>query len=330
MSKKTIVLSGMRPTGRLHLGNYLGALENWVKLQDDYECYFEIADWHALMSNYKNPGKVKEWGFEMLCIWLAAGLDPQKCVMFRQSDVSEHLEFYFILSAITPLGWLQRCPTYKEALENLKESEEIRNYAFLGYPVLQAADIAIYRAHKVPVGVDQLPHLEITREIIRRFNYLYKTDFLPEPQDILNKIDKLKGIDGRKMSKSYKNTIYLNEEDKALKKKINSMITDPQRIHPDDKGNPEVCTVYEYHKIFSKKEKEDINKKCRAGKIGCVQCKKILHKNLSEIIAPIRKNYLKIKENPEKAHKILEEGNLKASQKAAKNLSIIREKMNYD
>ncbi len=209
MTARKVILSGMRPTGRLHLGNYLGALQNWVRLQDEYECFFEIADWHALMSDYKNPSDVWDFGLDMMCVWLAVGLDPKRCVMFRQSDIEEHLELFFILSTITPLGWLQRCPTYKEALENMKESEDIRNYSFLGYPALQAADIALYRANFVPVGVDQLPHLEFTRELVRRFNNLYETDIMVEPNEILNKVDKLSGTDGRKMSKSYGNTIYL-------------------------------------------------------------------------------------------------------------------------
>ncbi len=329
MSERKVILSGMRPTGRLHLGNYLGALQNWVKLQDEYQCFFEIADWHALMSDYKNPSDVCEFGFDMACVWLAVGLDPERCVIFRQSDVKEHLELFFILSTITPLGWLQRCPTYKEALENLKESEEIRNYSFLGYPALQAADIALYRANFVPVGVDQLPHLEFTRELVRRFNHLYKTDIMVEPNEILNKVDKLSGTDGRKMSKSYGNTIYLTEEEKDIKKKINSMVTDPARIHPTDKGHPQVCTVFNYQSIFSEDEKDEIEKKCLEGKIGCVECKKILNEKLSGLITPIREKYKEFKKNPEKVNNILEEGNRQAAGQACKNLAAFKKEMGY-
>ncbi|MFW6134738.1 MAG: tryptophan--tRNA ligase [Elusimicrobiota bacterium] len=326
--KKEAILSGMRPTGRLHLGNYLGALKNWVELQDKYNCYFEIADWHALMSDYETPEKVARRSFDMLCVWLAVGLDPSKCVMFRQSDVMEHLELYFIFSTITPISWLERCPTYKEAIRNVKD-KDLNNYAFLGYPALQAADIAIYKANKVPVGKDQLPHLEITREIVRRFNHMYKTDQMIEPDALLTKVQKLRGIDGRKMSKSYNNTIFLTEEKKDLKKKVNSMITDPERIHPTDRGHPDVCTVFEYHKIFSKDEVKKIETKCKKAQTGCVDCKKKLFKNLDKIISPIREKYNYYKDNKDKVNKILEDGNAAAGVTAKANLKDFRKSMKY-
>jgi tryptophanyl-tRNA synthetase len=327
--KKEIILSGMRPTGRLHLGNYFGALKNWITLQDKYLCYYMIADWHAIMSDYDDPASVKENSLDMICVWLAVGLDPEKCVMFRQSDVLEHLELFFIYSALTPLPWLERCPTYKEALQNIKE-KDIRNYAFLGYPALQAADIALYRANKVPVGKDQLPHLELTREIIRRFNGIYNTDVMVEPDALLTKVEKLTGTDGRKMSKSYGNTIFITEDKDSLVKKIKSMITDPARIHPTDKGHPDVCTVYEYHKIFTTDELKEIETKCKGGLTGCVQCKKILIERLEAVIAPIREKYKYYKENPEIVNKILEDGNSKAGEAAKANMNKFRKAMKYE
>lgn len=326
---KEIILSGMRPTGRLHLGNYFGALKNWVNLQDEYMCYYMIADLHALMSDYDDPASVKDSCYDMLCVWLAVGLDPAQCIIFRQSDVPEHLELFFIYSTITPLPWLERCPTYKEALQNIKE-KDIRNYAFLGYPALQAADIGMYCTDKVPVGKDQLPHLELTREIIRRFNGLYSTNVMVEPDALLTKVQKLKGTDGRKMSKSYGNTIYITESTKDLTKKIRSMITDPARIHPTDKGHPEVCTVFDYHKIFSNAEVKEIESKCMGGEIGCVKCKNILNEKLENIIAPIRDKYNEYKNNKEKVNKILEEGNARAGEAAGKNLNKFKKAMKYD
>ena len=327
MNKKTI-LSGMRPTGRLHLGNYFGALKNWVELQDEYNCYYFIADWHALMSDYESPESVMESGMDMLCVWLAVGIDPEKCVMFRQSDITEHLELFFIYSTITPLAWLERCPTYKEALENI-EGKDIRNYSFLGYPALQAADITIYRADNVPVGKDQLPHLELTREIVRRFNHLYNTDVMVEPEALLTKVEKLSGTDGRKMSKSYGNTILITEEKEDLRKKIRSIITDPARIHPTDEGHPEVCTVFEYQKIFSKQELSDIEARCRAGKIGCVECKNMLNEKLENLIAPIRDKYKEYKEDKEKVNNILQQGNEAASEVCRRNMDLFKKAMKY-
>ncbi|MFC2048963.1 tryptophan--tRNA ligase [Elusimicrobiota bacterium] len=327
MTKET-VLSGMRPTGRLHLGNYLGALKNWVSIQDDFDCFYFIADWHALMSDYESPENINNNCFDMLCVWLAVGIDPDKSIIFRQSEISEHLELFFIFSALTPLSWLERCPTYKEALQNIKE-KDISNYAFLGYPALQAADIALYKADRVPVGKDQLPHLEITREIIRRFNYLYNSSEMVEPKELLTDIEKLTGTDGRKMSKSYGNTIYIIEQSDSLMKKITSMITDPERIRKDDPGHPDICNVYNYHSIFSQDESDQIRKCCTNGSIGCVECKQNLYENIEPILAPIRDKYNKLKEEKDYVYGILKLGNEKARDIASSNLRAFKEAMNF-
>ncbi|MBI4712444.1 MAG: tryptophan--tRNA ligase [Planctomycetes bacterium] len=252
---KPRILSGMRPTGRLHLGHLVGALENWVALQKDYDCFYMVADWHALMSEYQDPSNIRQYSIDNVTDWLACGIDPAKSVVFIQSDVPEHTELHLVLSAITPLGWLERCPTYKEALEELKH-KDITTYAFLGYPVLQAADILIYKANAVPVGEDQLPHLELTREIARRFNYLYcnsrnKAPLFPEPDAKLTRFPRLLGLDRRKMSKSYENAINLSDSTDEIKKKVQTMFTDPQRIKKTDPGHPSECNVYAYYKVFN-------------------------------------------------------------------------------
>ena len=264
--KKGTILSGMRPTGALHLGNYFGALENWVKLQDEYECYFFVADWHALTTGYEDTSQIKNNINDLVIDWLSAGLDPEKCVIFLQSSIKEHAELHLLFSMTTPLSWLLRCPTYKDQINQLKD-KNITTYGFLGYPCLQAADILIYKAGFVPVGEDQLPHLELTREIARRFNYLFGEVF-PEPQAILTKAKVLPGTDGRKMSKSYGNTIALSDSPDTIRKKVSSMITDPARIRKDDPGHPEVCTVFSFHKVFNENEVPEIEQHCRGGKIG--------------------------------------------------------------
>ncbi|NLB34269.1 MAG: tryptophan--tRNA ligase [Elusimicrobia bacterium] len=326
--KKEIILSGMRPTGKLHLGNYFGALRNWVSLQDEYECFFEVADWHALMSDYAEPGKVRENSFDMVCVWLACGIDPKKSVIFRQSDVPEHLELYFILSTLTPIAWLERCPTYKEALANI-EGNKIRNFSFLGYPALQAADIALYRADKVPVGVDQLPHLEFTREVVRRFNSYYDTEVMVEPDALLTDVLKLPGTDSRKMSKSYNNTIHITEDKETLEKKVLSMVTDPARIRVSDKGHPEVCSVFAYHNIFSSEATARISDECKAAQRGCVDCKRELIENMESSLGEFRDKYLYYTENPDKVNNILDDGNRRASERAKKNMRLFRDKMKY-
>lgn len=269
MSKK-IILSGTRPTGNIHLGNYFGALENWVRLQEDYDCHFFIADWHALTTGYADTEKLKENTLSLMADFLAVGLDPDKSTLFLQSSVLEHAELFLLLGMNTPLSWLERCPTYKDLMANMGE-KDIATYGFLGYPALQAADILIYKADFVPVGEDQLPHLEITREIARRFNYIYGKEVFPEPMPLLTKSKVLPGTDGRKMSKSYNNTIALADTPEEVKKKVMSMITDPARIRKDDPGHPDVCTVFAFHKVFNESMVPEIESSCKGGSISTLR-----------------------------------------------------------
>jgi len=325
MGKKGRIFSGMRPTGRLHLGNYLGALSAWVELQDDYECFFGIVDWHALTTGYEETEIIRENVREMAIDWLSAGLDPERCLIFRQSDVKEHAELHLLLSMITPLSWLERCPTYKEQLTQLAE-KDIRTYGFLGYPVLMAADILIYKADTVPVGEDQLPHLELAREIVRRFNYLYRPTF-PEPQAKLTPYPVLPGLDGRKMSKSYGNVILMAEEPEEIRSKIGSMITDPQRARRKDPGNPEVCSVFALHKIFNLEETEGIDVDCRQAGIGCVDCKKRLADKLVEFLAPIHERRRNWAKDPHAVEDLLAAGAAKAREVAAVTMAEVRQAM---
>lgn len=322
--KKTI-LSGMRPTGELHLGNYFGALENWIRLQDEYECYFFVADWHALTTGYENTDNYRKNISEMLADWIAAGLDPKKCVFFLQSSIKEHAELNLLLSMITPLSWLYRNPTYKDQLSQIKE-KNITTHGFLGYPCLQAADILIYKADFVPVGEDQIPHVELTREIARRFNFLYKNVF-PEPQVLLTKAKVLPGLDGRKMSKSYDNTIAFADEPEEVRKKIMNMVTDPSRIKKTDPGHPEVCSVYAFHKIFNEEEVSGIETQCRAGEIGCVQCKKRLAGKMEAFHTPIYEKRTELLKNPDDIKDIIREGNQEACAIAENTMEEVREAM---
>lgn len=284
---KERVLSGMRPTGRLHLGHLHGALENWRNLQDSYECYFFIADWHALTSEYASPQIIKESIYDMVIDWLSVGIDPGKSTIFIQSKILEHAELHLILSMITPLPWLERNPTYKEQLQEVT-NRDLFTYGFLGYPVLQAADIIIYKAKKVPVGVDQVPHLELTREIVRRFNFLYG-DVFPEPEAILTQTPKILGIDGRKMSKSYQNSLYLSDSPEEIREKISRMFTDPQRVRRSDPGDPTICNIFTLQKIYNnQQEVEEIANKCRAAGIGCVECKKTVTQLLINALIPVQ------------------------------------------
>jgi tryptophanyl-tRNA synthetase len=286
---KRRILSGMRPTGKLHLGHLAGALTNWVKFQDEYQCYYMVADWHALMSEYEKPEGLRENSFEMVRDFIAAGLDPARSVIFVQSQVPEHLELAMVFSDLTPLSWVERCPTYKEQLREIK-GRELTTYGFLGYPVLQAADIALYRANAVPVGVDQLPHLELTREIIRRFNAMYGKSLFPEPEPVLTKTSKLLGLDNRKMSKSFANFILLSDTPEAIEKKVCSMITDPKRIRLNDKGRPDVCNVFSYYSTFTSPEvKAGVRDWCEGAFKGCTECKKNIARVLIEYLEPIRK-----------------------------------------
>jgi tryptophanyl-tRNA synthetase len=377
-STKKRVLSGMRSTGKLHLGNYVGALENWVRMQDQYECFFFIADWHALTTDYADTSMVKENSVEVLLDWLAAGLDPAKCVMFIQSHVPAHAELHLLLSMITPLGWLERVPTYKEQRENIKE-KDLGTYGFLGYPVLQAADILIYKADCVPVGEDQVAHVELTREIARRFNFFYpkrgyapamklsreeesravfdmntelaeeslihthESTFakpargddevpppvvFPEPQALLTPAAKLPGTDGRKMSKSYGNTIMLTDPEPVVRLKLKTMVTDPARVRRSDPGNPDVCPVGDLHKIFSGQEtiaKVDVG--CRSAGIGCIECKGWVADALVKVLNPMQERRKKYEDNPRLAWDILEAGSARASKVAAATMDEVRDSM---
>jgi tryptophanyl-tRNA synthetase len=327
---KKRVLSGMRPTGKLHLGNYVGALQNWVRMQDEYECFFVVVDWHALTTDYADPSKVKENSIDVLLDWLAAGLDPERCVIFIQSHVPAHAELHLLLSMITPLGWLERVPTYKEQRENIKE-KDLGTYGFLGYPVLQAADILIYKADVVPVGEDQVAHVELTREIARRFNGFYNTkrgDVFPEPQALLTPAPKLPGTDGRKMSKSYGNTIMLTDPEPIVRQKLKTMVTDPARIRRSDPGNPDVCPVGDMHKIFSSPDTmAQVYEGCRSAGIGCIECKGWAADALVKILNPMQERRKKYEDNPRLAWDILEAGSARAREVAGKTMEEVRDAM---
>jgi tryptophanyl-tRNA synthetase len=325
MNKKKRVLSGIQPTGRLHLGNYIGAIQNWVKLQEEFDCFFFIADLHALTTSYQETKNLKNDITEATIDLLSCGIDPEKSVLFKQSDITEHSELHLLLSMIVPLPWLQRVPTYKSKIKELKE-KDLGTYGFLGYPVLQAADILIYQTDVVPVGEDQLPHIELTREIARRFNYSYK-ETLKLPQDILTKTPLLPGIDGRKMSKSYGNTINLSDSDKELRKKVNMMITDPARVKKEDKGHPDVCTVYFFHKIFNKENISTISSECKEAKRGCVGCKQEIYQELTKFLDPIRQKREELSKNNDLVEDILETGAQKARAVASKTLAAAKEAM---
>jgi tryptophanyl-tRNA synthetase len=323
---KERVLSGMQSSGKLHLGNLVGALNNWVKLQDTYDCYYFVADWHSLTTGYAEPSSIKESTNDLLINFLAAGLDPEKCTIFVQSRVLEHAELHLLLSMITPLGWLERVPTYKEKQEELKE-RDLSTYGFLGYPLLQTADIIIYRAKYVPVGIDQVPHLEISREIARRFNYLYKEIF-PEPEALLTEFPKVAGTDGRKMSKSYDNAIYLSDSPKEVEQKIRTMVTDPARVKKTDTGNPELSPVFQLHKIFSSKdEQEEVAGGCRTAGMGCIDCKKILIKNVFNVMEPIWQKRNELINNPDILLDVAEKGTAKAKRVAEETMRLVREAM---
>jgi len=323
---KKRILSGMRPTGKLHLGHLVGALENWKKLQDEYDCFFMIADWHALMSEYEKPDNLPEYAVDNAIDWISAGLDPAKSTLFIQSEVVQHLELYMIFSCLTPLGWLERCPTYKEQLREIK-TRNLNTYGFLGYPVLQAADILLYKADKVPVGEDQLPHLELTREIARRFNSLYKKEVFPSPDAILTKTPRLLGLDGRKMSKSYDNTINLSDSEETLRKKTQNMFTDPKRIKLSDDGHPDICNVFSYYSTFIPEMKPEVRDWCIHAKLGCTDCKKRLASELLDKLKPIHQKRQELIKDKTKIRKILREGSDKAIFVAAKTIKETREVM---
>ena len=341
------VLSGMRPTGKLHIGHYVGALQNWTRLQKDYDCFFFVADWHALTTDYADTSRVKDNILEMAFDWLAAGLDPEKATLFIQSHVPQHAELHLLLSMMTPLGWLERVPTYKEQKENLKE-KDLNTYGFLGYPVLMTSDILMYQASFVPVGEDQVVHVEITREIARRFNQFYpkKKTFLhgaerilggdqpiyshvfPEPQSLLTPSPKLPGTDGRKMSKSYGNSILLSDPEVEVRKKLKTMVTDPARVRRTDPGNPDICPVGDLHKIFSNAETmANVREGCTTAGIGCIQCKGWVADNIVAILNPIQELRHTYENDPKRAWDILEAGSARARDAADATLVEVREAM---
>lgn len=322
------VLSGMQASGRVHIGNFVGALQNWARLQDQdkYDCYYFVADWHALTTGYASPSSIRESVNDLLVNFLASGLDPERCTIFIQSHIPEHAELHLLLSMITPLGWLERVPTYKEKQQELQE-KDLSTYGFLGYPLLQTADIIIYRAKYVPVGVDQVPHLEISREIARRFNHLYKETF-PEPEALLTEFPKVPGVDGRKMSKSYNNAIYLSDTSKEVEHKILTMATDPARIRRKDIGNPDLSPVFQLHKIFSSKEEQDmVAEGCRTAGIGCIDCKKVLIKNVFAVLEPIWAKREELMGNPGRLREIVDSGTEKAQKIARETMVLVREAM---
>ena len=310
------VVSGMRPTGSLHLGHYFGVIKNWLELQRENECFFFAADWHALSTKYEDKLSLKNLSLDLVKTWLACGINPEKSTIFIQSDIKEHSELYLVLNMITPVNWLERNPSYKDLMAQ-KEFKDKNMAGFLTYPVLQAADIIMYDANIVPIGEDQKPHLELAREIVRRFHHLFDCNIFKEPKDLLTETSKLLGLDGRKMSKSYNNSIYLDESSENIWQKVRSAKTDTNRIKKTDPGNPEVCVVWDYHKIFSDKETQNkIYSECKAGTIGCMQCKKECAGNIDKFITPIREKkeslsdefVLEVIKNGEnKAKKIAEE-----------------------
>jgi len=322
----TRVLSGMQPSGLMHLGNLLGALENWKTLQAEHDCFFFVADWHALSTNYADTSRLKEFSQELLIDWLAAGIDPNRATVFIQSHVPEHAILHLLFSMIIPIPWLERNPTYKEKQDEIKE-KDLSTYGFLGYPVLQAADILLYKPDLVPVGKDQLPHLELTREVGRRFNSLY-TPVFPEPKEYLTKFPKVLGIDGRKMSKSYHNTINLSDTEPTVRQKLKSMVTDPARVRRTDKGNPELCPVYDFHKIFSTDSTiKQIDSDCRTAAIGCIDCKNQVGNAMVERFSPMWETRAGVTAQPKQTQEVVEEGRKRASLVAKETMREVKDAM---
>ncbi len=322
----TRVLSGMQPSGLMHLGNLLGALENWKTLQAQHECFFFVADWHALSTNYADTSRIREFTQELLIDWLAAGIDPNQTTVFVQSQVPEHAILHLLFSMIIPIPWLERNPTYKEKQEEITE-KDLSTYGFLGYPVLQAADILLYKPNLVPVGKDQLPHLELTREVGRRFNSLY-TPVFSDPKEYLTQFPKVLGTDGRKMSKSYQNTINLSDTEPILRQKLKTMVTDPARVRRTDKGNPEVCPVYDFHKIFSPPDvTSQIDSDCRTAAIGCIDCKRQVGDAIVQRFSPMWETREKISADCKHTQEVIEEGRKRASAVAQETMAEVKEAM---
>ena len=318
------VFSAMRPTGKLHLGHSVGALSNWLELQKKYKCIFGIVDWHALMGEYEQSKEIPENIMDMAIDWIAYGIDPEKSIIFVQSQVPEHVELHMILSCITPLGWLERNPTYKEQLREIK-TRDLQTYGFLGYPVLQAADILLYKANAVPIGEDQLPHIELTREIARRFNRIYKTNIFEDCEALLTKTPRLLGLDGRKMSKSYANAVNLSDSEKDIKSKVKNMFTDPKRIKLEDPGHPDECNVFSYYEVFAPKKAAEVRVWCTQARKGCTECKAILAEVLAEELKPVRDKRKELEQDKKRIRDILEEGRKKARMIAQQTMAEIKE-----
>lgn len=322
--KSPIVVSGMRPTGKLHLGHLLGTLDNWGDLQQKFDCYFFVADWHVLTTDYERPENVSAYALEMVTDWLAAGIDPERCVIFRQSAILEHAELALLLGMLTPVSWLERNPTYKDQRQQLS-GKDLSTFGFLGYPVLQAADILLYKGARVPVGEDQVPHVELTRDIARRFNNYYGA-VLPEPEALLSPAPRVPGTDGRKMSKSYGNAILLDEDPASIEKRLGRMTTDPRRARRTDPGDPKDCPAFRLHQVYcSPEEIETVTEGCKTAGIGCLDCKKIMIKHVVEALAPLRARRAELASEPARVREILEAGTAKAQQVARETMREVRE-----
>ncbi len=321
--KKT-VFSAMRPTGKLHLGHLVGALDNWLELQEKHSCIFSIVDWHALMGEYEQSGAIAENIMDMALDWMAYGIDPEKSIIFVQSHVPEHLELQMFLACITPLGWLERNPTYKEQLREIK-TRDLQTYAFLGYPVLQAADILLYKANAIPIGEDQLPHIELTREMARRFNHIYKTEFFQDCEAILTRTPRLLGIDGRKMSKSYKNTVNLSDPPPEIIKNVKTMFTDPKRIKLSDPGHPDKCNVYSYYQVFAPQRCDDVRQWCTHAQKGCTDCKTILGEAIVNRLSGFQEKRNDLAKRKAHVREVLEHGQKRAQRIARETIGQVKE-----
>ncbi|MFH1754173.1 MAG: tryptophan--tRNA ligase [Candidatus Latescibacterota bacterium] len=324
-AKQKIILSGNRPTGKLHLGNYTGALENWVALQKDYKCYFMVADWHVLTTDIEHTAEISVNTREMILDWIGAGLDPEISTLFIQSQVKEHAELFLLLSMLVTVSRLERNPTVKEQVRDLAMDQNI-SFGHLGYPVLQASDILIYRADLVPVGEDQLPHIEITREIARKFNMFFGKVF-PMPEGQLTRFPRFTGLDGKRMSKSLGNTIEISDSPEKIKKKIRAAFTDPSRQKRSDPGHPEICLIYDYWKKFKPDKQEEIREACSTAKIGCVECKQQVADAIAEFFGPLRERRKAIEDRPGAVEEIIQTGNGQARERACDTMRMVREKM---
>ena len=330
MTANNRTVSGMRPTGPLHIGHYFGALKNWIEMQNDHEAFFFVADWHALTSNYADTSMLPQYVRDMVVDWMSAGLDPEKCAIYRQSDIRETAELHLLLSMITPLGWLERCPTYKEQQQNITD-KDLGNYGFLGYPVLMTADIIQHRPHWVPVGQDQQPHLELAREIVRRFNGMYNTQVFPEPEARLTPAAKCPGLDGRKMSKSYGNGIFLQDTLEDLTPKVKTMFTDPARLRKSDPGNPDVCNLFPYHKLLASPEVQaEVREGCTGATMGCVNCKKMFLQNLQTFLEPLHERRAAILAKPGLVEEVLAAGRERAAKSVKDTMEMVRAAMHMD